>query len=449
MLASWHKRLYLGTSISFAVALPAMFLVMNYFEKTIFSDLTFSPRDGWCNAPLEGVGVHCFGDYAFPRVLLREESIWSNSYGIPHPYTPSAMLPHWIAAKVEQLIGSPRVVLVLYIAALSLAVLFPSLWTSVRTRKEIPRATIPLFFGTISFPFIAIVDRGNSVGFAIPAVFFFFSGLNSRKEWISPLALIVAASIRPQFALLGLALILVNRWRAVAVSALGSALVFFVGFAVWPGNFTSNLSMWWQSTTGFDKTLSLDSDRPANLAGARAVVKIAGYLDSAPVGIGSFAQGIRGFVMAHPSAPGLIGVAVTTLVVIVFRTRIPVWFGCVLILPLPFLATSLAYPYYSGLILVLTTWFFLDHVGDGSTSEATETVSVSVRWLWCLIVALVTSIVPFPLVLQENHYAFTVDNLGTVWLVIWGWGILAILVQCLNRPSRSDKRQHGDPVSTM
>ena len=56
----------------------------SYFSVNSETTISFLDDDGWCNSETEGVGVHCFGDYQYPKMLADKLSPWEAGSENPH-----------------------------------------------------------------------------------------------------------------------------------------------------------------------------------------------------------------------------------------------------------------------------------------------------------------------------------------------------------------------------
>ncbi|MEO2139315.1 MAG: glycosyltransferase 87 family protein, partial [Thermoleophilia bacterium] len=257
----WRRRLLTLLIGLFAVGVVVGWASTSYFGRNPAAVESFAPTDGWCDPASQGLGVHCFGDFQVPRLFLDEESIYDPIYPapgvkpVPNPYTPTSMAPHVFAGAVEWVGLGQRTSMVVFLVLLAVAMLAPALW-SILGRPGRPRDWLPLLvIGVASGPFLTMMDRGNSAGFAVPFILLFALYVRRRPEWVAPVAMIGAALIRPQFILLALALIAFGRIRSAAAAVAAWAALSIAAFAVIPGGFASNLSGWWSDLADFQDQL--------------------------------------------------------------------------------------------------------------------------------------------------------------------------------------------------
>ena len=433
----WPWRLRVLLIFGFVIAAVVGWASVSYFHRDPATVESFMPADGWCDAPTQGLGVHCFGDFGFPRTLLGESDTWGIGHDgqAPNPYTALGMVPHLVTKVLADTDLGVRGSLLIYLLMLAAALLAPALWVIMGTaRTWRTRDWLPLLLvGVASGPFLMTMDRGNSIGFAVPFLLLFCLFLRDEPEWVAPAAVIAAASMRPQFVLLVLGLVAVRRWRAALYAAIGTVVLNTLAFAVWPGGLVGNIRGWLSDLNVFQSTTDVASDNPINISAAHAVSSVGAWLSHGPGAIGSFGEGVQSFVHDHVAVPGLILIAVVAIVAVVFRGRIAPAVIIVSVLALPALAQGVAYGYGLIFALVLASLILgqarpaiLRPGGHQSAAlfAGNDESGGMVAWKWTTLCVLALSLVPFIISTDLASQSAVKEQLGLAWLIVVLFGLV-------------------------
>lgn len=226
-------------------SMAMMVTFSQYLQKNFFASISFDAFDGHCETTLgEGVGIHCFGDYALISKVLDTDNPWQNevfdvNYGAP-------LLVFFLIPKaIEGFFGSFDAGLFFYLATMVLALSVPLLIIA----RSLLRAKGGVFLfaigamlsGPLSLTSIIALDRGNSVGFVVPVLAWFaWAHINGKHTQVS-IAAGIAALIRPQFGLLLFALFAARKFRLFFLSLGLITTSYFLSYLVFFESFPSNV----------------------------------------------------------------------------------------------------------------------------------------------------------------------------------------------------------------
>ncbi|MFV0493592.1 glycosyltransferase family 87 protein [Mycobacterium sp.] len=251
------------TSISFATCL----VLSHYFSADVLSSLLYQPYD--C-LPIQAikVGRHCFGDYSLPLVLGMEANPWA-PYPLHLPpeldviynnYSAGAMLPMVAFGAVGKWLGAPLAGMVGYLIALTAACLIPAIWAA-RGAIGLERIVVFMICGAAAVPVWMTVDRGNAVGFAVPAMLYYLVALCRQRWGLVAAMVILAALIKPQFAVLGCVLFTARQWRMAAIAVAGGVISNVAAYALWPRDFPGTILQSIHNTAQYGSDALLFSDQ--------------------------------------------------------------------------------------------------------------------------------------------------------------------------------------------
>ena len=411
------------------VSVPMTWVLVNYEGQNLNQTYTMSAVDGWCDAPTEGLGVHCFGDFQLGRILLQDpENVWTNEWGVPHPGTPLGMVPHqvtnWLAQTPLGVQGSLYIYLALMVVALVVPAAAVAYFGGAGVRGLLPFLVI----GVATLPFLAALDRGSSVGFVVPLLLAFAWTLRRGPTWIAPTAVVLASAFRPQYALLAIAFLALARFRAFAATVATAVAIQLVTFAVWPGGFAQTFDRWWTNINRYGSYVAITGDgAPSNLSASRALVIAAGWVAHLPTPLGSFGKAVGDYTVAHPAVPGYALVTIAAIIMIVARRRIPYPVVVVTTLALPALLPAVSFIYYIVFVLVVAAlligpidWPWSVEGDDGPSFGLVDAMNgrVGTTWAWATMVATALSLFPLTITAGENRQAVVTEYLGFAWFLV-------------------------------
>jgi hypothetical protein len=272
-------RNWLASLPTAAVLLPiqglsvfAWWAAGSYFKLDVYSSRIFPGQDGWCNSALEGIGVHCWGDYYYPLYLLSQENPFSGELG--NPYPAAALSPFMIFHGLTQFSGLPGLGLFTYLTLMGITIAY-SVWFATKGQ---PFENRLLLFSTLVFlspAVLAVFDRGNSIGFLVPLLIWLFDSLRRGKHKHSVWALALMSVIKPHFGLVALALILGGKPRlGIQGMLLGVFLNTFAFLALWPSSFPGNIWSWFTEFLGFQDYGSVAAPWPQNISFSQSIYSL-------------------------------------------------------------------------------------------------------------------------------------------------------------------------------
>ncbi len=455
-VAAWYSPSHLLLSLVAALALLLVgtaFVASHYFGKDVASSLTYIADDKYCDLSAnEGIGIHCFGDYRLVADYVSAPNPWDVINGNYNNYPAGSMLPHAIFRVLGDIVGSPLVGLLGYLTAMLAAMAVPAIWAS-KGRPLATRIMILALFGVGAVPALMALDRGNSVGFAVPAMLAFLVAMRREKYRTVVVAIVIASLIKPQYLLLVLALIAHRRWRHTAYAIGGAAVANVLAFLTWPQNFPGTIIQSVQNTLRYSADFPLHIDYPANVSLAEGVyvfIQHAGRV----VGISNAGQWV--FTNSGPVSIAL-ALAVAAAVVALGR-RLPPVIGGSLLLMAASLAPAVSWPYYLVFGLPIAAVLLRDPAGppaEHGWRGALDVASFSrLQQLAAFGIVLATagtvSRVLLPLRVNAALYADqgVIATNGNVIPTMWLAATALVLIAWARAKPREDAPSESSPEST-
>jgi hypothetical protein len=341
-IASQSERtILLGTVLlASAVSVATGFVLAQCYSVDVLSSLLFLPYD--CISDLDvQVGRHCFSDATLPMSVGVRPNPWE-----PHPLLPksgyapflnnypaAAMVPHMTFWLLGNWLNAPRLGLFGYLLALTIAVLTPAVWAA-RGARGLERIVVFVACGVAAIPAWAAIDRGNSVGFVVPIALAFLVALCRGRWRLVAVLVVLAALLKPQFAVLAVVLFAARQWRLGGIAVAGVVISNVAAFALWPRDFPQTITQSIRNTVGYGSSFGTNVG-DYNVSFAKGLFKILDGIKGRAAG-GAVPEGF----LAGPRS--LIGYAVLMLVVVsvlaLGRRIPPVMAGIVL------LATASLFP---------------------------------------------------------------------------------------------------------
>ena len=414
----WGDRLLTILTILVGISFLAILVLGNYFDQPITQALSFDIEDGQCDPATQGVGVHCFGDYQDIRKQLELAIIWD---GTRNPYPPSGLIANVVIKPFENLFGI-RNSLFIYTALLFLVVASPAIYSA---RKDKNRNTLMLRFSFLTIfaqPIISTLDRGNASGFAVPFLTLYAFKLDRNSNWYATLAVAGAASIRPQFIVLAIGLLVFGQIKHFFISIFASISIILISFIFWPGNIRTNFAMWFSNITSYSSVAKTDvADKyPVNLSMRSAVDHIDTLLKN------SFSNWLQVNYVAISIAV-LIAIVGTLLACRRTNTKSEV---IIVSMSLPCLIPETSFVYYSmftvvlgSLILTKSSFFHQTEAEiSGTTSKSKD------FYQWFIVFAIAISLAPIPFVFEVGRNSIALEYFGLIWSVVLFWTLARLIM---------------------
>jgi len=243
-----ERTLLLGTVLLVsAVSAVTSFVLAQYFSIDVFSSLAFPVHDCWMDWGTK-IGRHCFVDHTLPVVFGSRPNPWDPyPMFLPPHYQPAqnnypaaGMVPHLLFGAPAQWLGVPLLGLVCYLLALTVAVLAPAVWAS-RGARGLERVVVFVACGAAAVAAWQPLDTGNSVGFMAPIGLVFLVALCRQRWGLVAVMVVLAALVKPQFAVLAVVLFAARQWRLGATAVVGVLISNFAAYLLWPRDFPHTL----------------------------------------------------------------------------------------------------------------------------------------------------------------------------------------------------------------
>lgn len=340
----------LGALLGLAAAVA--WVLGAYLKVDVAAALSFNSQDGWCAAPNEGVGIHCWGDFS----SIRFESFTSE------PSAPEAVYP--LASRLVRLpflavtdIAGFQAALITFVVVSALCVVSPLVWAVRRA----PWSTKPLVVtvaGIATAPTMMLLDRGNILALAVPLLLIALVGLVRDTPLTVALATIAAASIKPQFALIGAGLLALHHWRAAALTFAGSVVLVVAPYLLQGDRWVTAVADWLHAASTWSASQPLSASWPNNISLPHVLYLVthAGPWRSSPV-VSGLAD--RDYLIAS------VGVAVVVVAVVVLAGRsLPPLASGASLLAVACLVSPLTYAYYAIFMVPVVAVVFRHGVDD-------------------------------------------------------------------------------------
>ncbi|OBH58709.1 glycosyltransferase 87 family protein [Mycobacterium sp. E2479] len=350
-----------------AVSVATSYVLVQCFSVDVLSSLLWIPQDCWL-AQSASIGRHCFGDYTMVVDTGLQPDPWAYSQVLPPDYHPVLMggpaagwLPHMLFAAPAKWLGVPRLGLIAYLFALTVAVVSPAVWAARGTRG-LERVVVFVALGAAAIPAWAVIDRGNSAGFVVPIALVFLVALRRGQWGVVALMVVLAAIVKPQFAVLVVALLAARQWRWAGAAVAGGVGANLAAYLLWPRDFPQTIP---QSLRSFFHAASSFGGLTdvKNVSFGRALLLFPDAVKGAQTG-GKIPEGF----LAGPR--WMIGIAILIIVVVcllVLGRRIPPVMAGVVLLATAALSPSVAMLY--SLVFVLPVAALVVRDPDGSPAE--------------------------------------------------------------------------------
>jgi hypothetical protein len=244
-----ERTLLLGTVLLVsAVSAVVGYVLTQYYSVDVLSSLVSIPEDCILNwAP--HIGRHCFGDYNLVLSFGMRPNPWA-PYPLYWPpdfnpsynnYPAAAMLPQLTFGLLAKWLSAPQLGLLGYLLALTIAVLSPAVWAA-RGARGLERIVVFVVCGAASIPAWMVLDRANSVALLAPIGLVFLVTLRRQRWGLAALMVVLATLIKPQFAVLAVALFAVRQWRMGGAAVAGAAVSSVAAYLLWPRNFPTTIT---------------------------------------------------------------------------------------------------------------------------------------------------------------------------------------------------------------
>jgi hypothetical protein len=433
-----------------AVSVATGYVLTQYFAVDVLTSLTHAPED--CNYNWgSNIGRHCFSDYAVVVGAGTRPNPWK-----PYPlfppnapfrtgYPAAGILPQLSFGLPAKWLGAPRLGLIGYQLALTIAVLSPAVWAARGTRG-LERVVVFVALGAAAIPAWGAIDRGNSVGFVVPIALVFLVALCRRRWGLVAIMVVLASLVKPQFAVLAIALFTARQWRlgGLAVAGIGTSNI--AAYLLWPRDFPQTIT---QSIHNlfYDTGLYLTDLR--NVSFGRALLLVPDRVELFQTG-----KIPDGFLAGPRSLAGYAILVLVVVSVLSLGRRIPPVMVGIVLLATAALSPPLAMFYYLVFVLPVAALVVRDPDGppgaglfDKLAIQVPRRRAVGI----CVSLAAALSIaqIPLPGTIAQIHIPgqmTTREVVGTtVFLTPFLWMIACavMIVSYARKPARSPNSDRG------
>lgn len=244
-----ERTLLLGTVLlGSAVSAAVGFVLAQYYSIDVLTSLTGGAQDCWLDWGTQ-IGRHCFSDYSIVVGLGMRPNPWER-YPLFLPwvnyqaggsnYPAAGMLPQMFFGIIGAWLRNPRVGLLGYLLVLTGAVFTPAVWAA-RGARGLERVVVFVALGALAIPAWAVIDRGNAVGLVVPIGLVFLVALRRQRWGLVAIMVVLAALVKPQFALLVVALLAARQWRLGGIAVVGVVCSNLAPYLLWPRDFPETI----------------------------------------------------------------------------------------------------------------------------------------------------------------------------------------------------------------
>ncbi len=346
--SAWLRQTYSASGLLYgtvillnAVLVLSGLVLAHYLGIDVISSLTQLPLDdNACVPAFEGLGNHCFGDYALVRQLALMPNPWIDIDGFKFNYPAAGMMPHGLFTLVGVITGSSRVGLYGYLLVLIVGMTAPAVWATKGKAIWI-RILTGSVFGVLSAPALMVLDRGNSVGLLAPILLVLLVALRREQYLLATVAIVLGTMVKPQFVVLLVVLLVVRRWKFALISVAGIGFTNLLPYLFWPKDFPSTILLSLQNILSYGGGVSLNDEFPAN-------VSFAEPLHSVEIIIRMLAgrSTQHTWVDGHQNLVGAVILLIVVAALVVLGKRIPGHIAAILLAATACLFPGVSWSYY-------------------------------------------------------------------------------------------------------
>jgi hypothetical protein len=262
-----ERNILLGTVLLLSAGSAVTCVILaRYYSVDALSFLLGSTPDDCLPDLHTQIGRHCFSDYE------ANMGMQANPWKTGNPYPPAAMIPHLLFGLPAHWLGAPRLGLLGYLLASTLAVFTPAVWAARRARGLERVSVVLVALGFAAVPAWSMIDRGNSTGFVVPIALVFLVALSRRRWRLVAVMVVLAALVKPQFAVLAVTLCAARQWRLGGLAVAGAVISNLAAYLLWPRDFPETIL---QSIHNLSASASFShAVSNANLSFGKAVLRI-------------------------------------------------------------------------------------------------------------------------------------------------------------------------------
>jgi hypothetical protein len=420
------RTILIVSTISGAVC----FVLAQYYSVEVFSSLAHPPND--CGPMGTKVGRHCFNDYEAIVEAAARPNPWAPPFTLV--YYAAGLVPHMIFAAPAAWLHAPWLGLFGYLLALTIAVLTPAVWAAWGARG-LERVVVFVALGALAIPAWVVIDRGNSVGFVAPIALVFLVALRRRRWRRVAVMVVLAALLKPQFAIFAVALFGARQWRLGSIALGGAVISNLAAYLLWWRDFPETIVQTIHHSSNYVNSFSPLAGM-YNVSFGKAVLFIPDEITRKKLGYIP-----EGFLAGPRLLIGSVVLVVVVGCVLALGRRIPPVMVGIALLPTAMLFPALAYHYYLVFALPIAALVARDPDGPpgsgifdlpAALGDRRRAVGICVSLAAALTIAqIVLPGAPAQLVNATPVVATTAVLTPILWLV----ACAAIFVSYTRRPS--------------
>jgi hypothetical protein len=456
-ISYWGNRFIRVLGLLFSLTIP-FWVISSYLGIIPIESVSFMMNDGWCKPEIYNdggtrfFGGHCFGDYELPLWLLAQDNIWLNPLGVPHPYTPTGMIPHLAAEFLLKYFESRQFVLFLYLLSLVLAVLIPALFAT----KRIDSAWRPYIVTALSFssmPLLIAVDRGNSSILLLPFMYFAVKAYLHNEHTLLAACIIMGSMLRPQFVFLVVFFLAMRKIKMGALVALASVCIQTLGFVFWKNGFDVSIKSWLHNLQVFSGYVGLGYDN-ASIATSQSIWRLTSSFGLVEWDESPYSSSLK-YV-------GILFLLLVTFSIFLQKFRDSKGLVIIISLPLTLISPGISWAYYLFFAIVIGLFLIDAPTWGGSRGkkaslkiEKQEThgifdredaSGISKRSKVFTIVVTSASLVPVPIPISETGYqSIWMLWQGTLWFLLVGFLVIENWVISAREYFFKTSKRHSTP----
>ncbi|WP_081287328.1 glycosyltransferase 87 family protein [Mycobacterium asiaticum] len=429
------------------VSVVTGFILAHYYSVDVLTSLiVFLPADCYADWGLN-VGRHCFSDYAIVVDVGLRANPWNpSSLRIPPDfqraasnYPAAGMVPQVLFGLIGTWLGAPRIGLLGYLIAMTVAVLSPAVWAA-RGTNGAERILLFVACGFAAIPAWVVIDRGNAVGFVVPIALVFLIALCRERWGLAAVMVVLAALVKPQFAVLVVVLLAARQWRTGGIAVAGVFLSNLAAYMLWPRDFPHTIMQSVRNTVGYSGASQAATVEGSNASFGKALLAI-------PDGIKAQQSGGKipeDFLAETRSLIGYILLLLVVVIVVALGKRIPPVMAGIVVLATASLFPALSNPYYLVFVLPVAAVVVRDPDGPPGSGifDRPGTVGGSRRAVG-VVVAVATALsiaqIPLPSAMRRVVQSGTdvvlilVDSTMSLAPMLWLIALPTILVSYARR----------------
>lgn len=216
-------------STALSVAIFWALLIPGYIGQAPSRVFSYYINDGTCHPEIQGVGVHCFGDFYYNIAVGRLDNPWAS---VPNPNPPLMQIFYSMFEPVTE----NRIGLLLYLSFLMTLTLIPLIL--IARNRIIPNHELSLLviFVLTCSPVLIAIDRGSfSIAF-FPLTFLLFYSHVKNQKLKENIILTLMVLLKPQMILFNLILIRTRPLVSVVKISVFQALISICSFGLYGEN---------------------------------------------------------------------------------------------------------------------------------------------------------------------------------------------------------------------